>query len=367
MGVTLKEIARILEGSLIGDPELTVASVRPLEEAAPGDICVVWERALTEAIVNSSASAFVTAPGVRVEGRNLIQVAEPREALITLLELLHPMPRPPAMIEAGAHVAADVRAADGVYVAAGARIDHGAVLGARAQIHANAFVGADVVIGEDCIIHPNATVLRGTRIGCRVVIHSGAVIGSDGFGYVRTADGRQRKIPHVGIVEIEDDVEIGAGTTVDRAIFGRTLIRRGTKIDNLVQIAHNTDIGADCCIVAQAGIAGSSRIGDAAVISAQAGISDHVTVGPRVRVGAQSGVADDVATGDWMGSPALPAARARRIQAIIKRLPEFYDEFRSLRRLWDRQVKQLSHAPTAGDEDHHAAHTTTSENGSSGS
>ena len=364
MGLTLKEIVRILDGSLVGDPELTVSNVKPPEDAAPGDICVVWEQAANEAIAASSASAFVTASAVEVEGRNLIRVTEPREALITLLELLHPPPRPPAMIEAGALVAAGARCADGVYVAAGARVESGAVLGARVQVHANAVVGTDVVIGDDSIIHPNATVLRGTRIGCRVVIHSGAVIGSDGFGYVRSAEGRQRKIPHVGIVEIEDDVEIGAGTTVDRAILGRTLIRRGTKIDNLVQIAHNTEIGADCCIVAQAGIAGSSRIGDAAVISAQAGVSDHVTVGPRVRVGARSGVADNIAAGDWLGSPALPAARARRIQAIMKRLPEIYDELRSLRRLCSRRPQESSGVPGVGDADHGSLRSTTSEDGS---
>jgi UDP-3-O-[3-hydroxymyristoyl] glucosamine N-acyltransferase len=351
MRLTLQEIARVLDGSLSGDPEIRVASVRPLEQAGPGDICVVWEQTAIDAIVSSSAAAFVTAPGVQVEGCNLIRVGQPREALVTLLELLHPAPRPPAMFEAGAHVAADARCGVGVYVAAGARIESGAQLGARVQVHANAVVGADVVIGDDSIIHPNATVLRGTRIGCRVVIHSGAVIGSDGFGYVRTAEGRQRKIPHVGIVEIEDDVEIGAGTTVDRAILGRTLIRRGTKIDNLVQIAHNADIGADCCIVAQAGVAGSSRIGDAAVISAQAGISDHVTVGPRVRIGAGAGVADDLASGDWMGSPAVPAARARRIQAIIKRLPEIYDELRTLRRSLGRRAQQPDPVSGAADDD----------------
>ena len=332
MDVTLKEIARIVDGSIVGDPELTVSGVQSPELASDRDVCVLWGQAAPAAISASSAAAFVIAASAPAEGRNLIRVAEPREALITLLELFHPAPPPPATIEAGATVAADVQRGEGAFIAAGARVAAGAVLGARVQIHANAVVGADVVIGDDSIIHPNATVLRGTRIGSRVVIHSGAVIGSDGFGYVRTADGRQRKIPHVGIVDIEDDVEIGAGTTVDRAIFGRTLIRRGTKIDNLVQVAHNVEIGADCCIVGQAGIAGSSRIGDAAVISAQAGVLDHVTVGPGVRVGAGSGVTDDLASGDWMGSPAVPAARGRRIQAIIQRLPEIYDELRALRR-----------------------------------
>jgi len=267
--------------------------------------------------------------------------------LIDLLELLHPSPQPPAVIEDGAWVADDATCSEGVYVAAGARVESGAMLSPRVQVHANAVVGAGVVVGEESVLHPGVVVYRGTRIGRRVIVHSGAVIGSDGFGYRRTDDGTYRKIPQVGIVEIEDDVEIGAGTTIDRAALGRTVIGRGTKIDNLVQIAHNTSIGEDCCIVAQAGVAGSSRIGDSTVICAQAGVSDHVSVGPGARIGAQAGVLGDVDSGDWMGSPVLPAARARRVAAIIKKLPEIYDELRSLRRRCEALEKRAEHLPPA--------------------
>ena len=332
MKVSLGEIARILDGSLDGDPEFEVERVATVGEAQSGEICVVWEPEAAEATAFSSASAFVTGKDVRVKHENQIQVAEPREALIDLLELLHPLPEAPEGIEEGARVAADVNCADGVFISSGATVASGAVLGPRVQIHTGASIGPHVVVGEDSVIYPNVTVYGGARIGKRVVIHGGAVVGSDGFGYRQAEDGRQRKIPQVGTVEIEDDVEIGAGTTIDRATLGKTVIRRGTKIDNLVQIAHNCEIGEDCCIIGQAGVAGSSRVGRSTIIGAQAGISDHVTVGDRVQIGAQSGVADDLPGGDWIGSPAMAAERAPRVFAVLKRLPEIHEELRTLRR-----------------------------------
>lgn len=340
MGLTLGEIAKAIGGSLVGDPDHRVSRVREVPEAGPGEICVIWDSASSDAVEFSSASAFVAAPDMQVVGSNVIRVNDPQQAMIDLLELLHPSPVPPAVIEDGARVADDAICLEGVYVAAGARVESGAMLSPRVQVHANAVVGAGVVVGEGSVLHPGVVIYGGTRIGRRVVVHSGAVIGSDGFGYRRTEDGQYRKIPQVGIVEIEDDVEIGAGTTIDRAALGKTVIGRGTKIDNLVQIAHNTSIGEDCCIVGQAGVAGSSRIGDSTVIGAQAGVSDHVSVGPGVRIGAQAGVLDDLDSGDWIGSPAMPATRARRVVAIMARLPEIYDELRSLRRRCEALEKQ---------------------------
>jgi UDP-3-O-[3-hydroxymyristoyl] glucosamine N-acyltransferase len=332
MKVPLGEIARALEGSLVGDPEHEVSRVATVGEAQSGEICVVWDPESAKAVASSSASAFVTAMDLQVERGNQIKVADPRQALIALLEMLHTTPSAPEGIEEGARVAADVQCADSVYVSSGATVASGVVLGSRVQIHVGVSIGPNTVVEEDTVIHPNVSIYHGVRIGKRVIIHSGAVIGSDGFGYHKTGDGRRRKIPQIGSVEIEDDVEIGAGTTIDRATLGRTVIRRGTKIDNLVQIAHNCEIGEDCCIIGQAGIAGSSRVGRSTVIGAQSGISDHVTLGDGVRIGAQSGVADDLPGGDWIGSPAMAAARAPRVFAILDRLPEVYEEIRSLRR-----------------------------------
>ena len=349
MSVSLGEIARILKGSLEGDPEQEVSRVATVEEAKSGEICVVWEPVSANFIASSSASAFVTAVDLQVEQGNQIKVTDPQEALIDLLEMLHRAPSPPEGIEEGAQVAADVKCADGVYVSSGAKVESGVVLGSRAQIHAGASIGSGVSVGKDSIIHSNVSIYSGTRIGNRVVIHSGAVIGSDGYGYRRMVDGRRRKIPQVGTVEIEDDVEIGAGTTIDRATLGKTVIRRGTKIDNLVQIAHNSEIGEDCCIVAQAGVAGSVRVGDSAEIGAQAGISDHVSVGDGVQVGAQSGVADDLASGGWIGSPAMAAARAPRVFAILNRLPEIYEEIRSLRRRCEDLEREIVELRSTGE------------------
>ncbi len=332
MGFTLEEIAEVLGGELTGDPGANVDCVCPAEAQVANGICVIWDKTIAAGVTDGRAGAYVILPGIELPGENAIRVSDPRSALVDLLELLHPRSRPQGGIEKGAVVSAEARCAEGVYVAAGAYIEAGAVLSSGVEVHANAYIGHGVLIDRDSIIHPNATLCSGTRIGQRVIIHSGAVIGSDGYGYLPTREGERRKIPQVGIVVIEDDVEVGAGTTIDRATLGRTVIRSGTKIDNQVQIAHNCDIGHNCCLVAQVGIAGTSKIGDRTVVGGQAGILDHVTVGSDVRVAAQAGVLEDAIDGDWMGSPAMPGPRYRRVAALWARLPEINEEVRTLRR-----------------------------------
>ncbi len=332
MGFTLDKIAAALGGELTGSPDTTIDCVCPAEAQVPNGICVIWDSGVAADLDDLQAAAFVIRSGVELPGANTIRVSDPHSALVDLLELLHPQSRPPGHIEDGAVVSTDARCAEGVYVASSARIEAGAVLSTGVEIHAGCYVGHDVFIGRDSIVYANATLCRGTRIGRRVIVHSGAVIGSDGYGYLTTADGRRRKIPQVGIVEIEDDVEVGAGSTIDRATIGRTVVRSGTKIDNQVQIAHNCDIGHDCCIVSQVGIAGTTRIGDRTVIGGQAGILDHITVGSDVRIAGQSGVVENAASGDWLGSPALPGPRYRRAAALWARLPEIKEELRTLRK-----------------------------------
>ncbi|MCD4751207.1 MAG: UDP-3-O-(3-hydroxymyristoyl)glucosamine N-acyltransferase [Thermoanaerobaculales bacterium] len=342
MSFTLSQINDRLGGTLKGDGQARVQSVRSLDEAGPGDICVVWQADALHAASRCDATCIVTLENAGFEHENVIEVADPRLALAEILILIHSIKRAEFGVEPGAHIAADV-VCNEVYVAAGARIATGVQLGRRVEVHANAVIGAGVKVGEGSIIHANATLCPGVQVGRRVVIHSNAVIGSDGFGY-QSSDGSHRKIPQVGTVVIEDDVEIGAGTTIDRATLSRTIIRRGTKIDNLVQIAHNCDIGEDCVIVAQAGIAGSTTVGAGSIIGAQAGVADHVVVGRRVRVGAKSGVADNIPEGDWIGSPALPAVRARRALNLIGRLPEIYEELRSLRKTCSALEEKLDQA-----------------------
>jgi len=331
MTFTLSQISQKLGGTLKGDGQIRIKAVRSPEEAGPGDICVVWRTgALPDVSSGKDATCIVTSENSGLDYLNVIEVADPRKALAEILIMIHSTRRTEFGIEPGASVADDVRC-DEVFVAGGARIAAGVELGRRVEIYANAVIGEGVRVGDDSIIHSNVTLCPGVEIGRRVVIYSNAVIGSDGFGYL-SSDGTHRKIPQVGTVVIEDDVEIGAGTTIDRATLGNTIVRRGTKIDNLVQIAHNCDIGEDCIIVAQAGIAGSTKVGPGSIIGAQAGIADHVVVGAKVRIGAKSGVADDIREGDWFGAPALPAVRARRAFNLIGRLPQIYTELRSLRK-----------------------------------
>jgi UDP-3-O-[3-hydroxymyristoyl] glucosamine N-acyltransferase len=303
MVMTLQQIAAAIGGRLVGDGTVRVECVCPVEAPVEGGICVVWDQRGVRAVVGSAAAAVVAPEGIEVPGVSLVSVPEPRAALVELLELLHPRRRPAAGIQPGARVSPEARCSSDVFVACGAQVEAGAELGPRVEIHANAYVGEGVVVGEGSIVYPHVTLYPGTRIGARVILHAGAVIGSDGFGYQRDADGRYRKIPQVGVVEIEDDVEVGAGTTIDRAMVGRTVVRRGTKIDNLVQIGHNCDIGVDCCIVAQVGVAGTVKIGDRSELGGQAGIVDHVRLGAGVRVAAGAGVTEDLPEGDWMGGP----------------------------------------------------------------
>jgi UDP-3-O-[3-hydroxymyristoyl] glucosamine N-acyltransferase len=234
-------------------------------------------------------------------------------------------------------------------VAEGARIDRtasvgplavveaGAVVGPRSRVGALSFVGAGAVLGEDVRLYPRVVVREGVRIGDRVIVHSGAVLGADGFGYA--FDGRaHRKIPQVGGLRIEDDVEIGANTTIDRATLGDTVVRRGTKIDNLVQIGHNCDVGEDVILVSQVGIAGSSRVGNRAMLAGQVGVADHVTIGAGAILTAKSGVPNDVPAGEvWGGLPSRPVADTRRIWASETKLPELIKRVRAL----EKRVREL--------------------------
>jgi UDP-3-O-[3-hydroxymyristoyl] glucosamine N-acyltransferase len=330
-GVPLGELAEHLGGELVGDPRVVVSAVRSPEHAGPGDVAVLLS-ADSRMVAASRAAAFVVNGVVGLEGRPHVRVGDPRRALAELIDLLHPLPPLRPGVHPHATVAASASIDPTSWVGPGARVGERVRLAARVEIHANAVLGDDCEIGEDSVIHPNVTLYPGTRVGARVDIQSGTVIGAAGFGLLRRPEGGQREIPQIGVVVIEDDVSIGANCAIDRATLHTTRIGRGTKIDNLVQIGHNSMVGEDCCIVAQAGIAGSVNIGDRCVLLAQAGVKDHVTLADDVYLGAQAGAAGNLSSGEWLGTPALPVALARRVLVGLSRLPDLLREVRALRR-----------------------------------
>ena len=339
---TLGQLAAALGASLEGDAARVVRGVAPLESACPDDVSFLTDARYRATAQASRAGAFVAGAGISGLPAPVLRVAAPQQAMIDLLLLFHPAPPVVPGIHPAATVAADAHVDPTACVGALTVIDAGARVGAGARIGALCYIGPDVEIGEASLLGPHVTVLA-ARIGRRVTVHPGAVIGADGFGFAY--DGaRHRKIPQTGGVVIEDDVEIGANTTIDRATFGDTIIRQGTKIDNLVQIGHNVEVGEHSILVAQAGVSGSSRLGRGVVLAGQVGVADHVRVGDGALIGAQAGVPSDLAAGGrYLGTPARPILEAKRIFVAETRLPELLQRVRAL----ERAVEALGGGPRA--------------------
>jgi UDP-3-O-[3-hydroxymyristoyl] glucosamine N-acyltransferase len=334
---TLGRLADALGASLVGDAARVVTGVAPLESAGPEHVSFLIDRKYIRQAEDSRAGAFLVGRGVSGLPGALLQVEHPQQALIVLLELFHPEAPAPAGVHPEACVAEGARIDPAAAVGPLAVVETGAVIGPRSRVGALSFVGARAVLGEDVRLYPRVVVREDVRIGNRVIVHSGAVLGADGFGYA--FDGRaHRKIPQVGGLRIEDDVEIGANTAIDRATLGETVVRRGAKIDNLVQIGHNCDVGEDVILVSQVGVAGSSRIGNRAMLAGQVGVADHVTIGAGAILTAKSGVPSDVPAGEvWGGLPSRPVAETRRIWASENQLPELIKRVRAL----EKRVREL--------------------------
>ncbi len=340
----LGELARLVGGELAGDPGTSIRGLAPLDRAEPGDLSFVTGPRHRAAAIQSRASAFLAPPDLPLPGRAVIRVAEPLVAVARLLRVFHPEPSPPAGIHPTAVVAESARVARDAAVMAYVVVGPESVVASGAVLHPHVVLGPRCRVGEGSVLHAHVVLREDVDVGQRVTIHAGAVLGADGFGYV--FDGtRHQKIPQVGRVVIEDDVEIGANVAIDRATLGDTVIGHGTKIDNLVQIGHNTLVGADSIIVAQTGISGSCRIGSRVVLAGQVGVADHVTVGDDARVGAQSGLHRDVPPGTQvLGTPALPAGEARRTMAALPRLPELVRTVRAI----ERRLAELERRTGAG-------------------
>lgn len=317
----LKELAEWVGGTVIGDGEVEISGVASLEEGRPGEITFMANPKYVSKLNASNASAVIVSPEVTQATKPLLCVANPYLAFAKIVVLFSYKPYQPkgiapnAWISPTAQLGKDLTIFPFVYIGDRCRI------GDRVTLYPGVFVGEDSSVGEESVIYPNVSLYSGTLIGKRVILHSGVVVGSDGFGYVK--DGSKNvKIPQVGSVEIEDDVEIGSNTTIDRGALGKTIIRKGVKIDNLVQVAHNVVIGEDSIIVAQVGISGSTKIGRNVTLAGQVGLVDHIEIGDNVMVGAQSGVAHDLPPNQaFSGYPAVPHREWLRAATLFSKLP----------------------------------------------
>ena len=334
MNVTVRQLAEWVRGEVLGDGELPIINARPLADAQPGDITFIDGDKHLGAWHASKASAAVAPVTVPVNGRPLIRVADPLTAFVRIFQELRG--RPPAgggSIDPTAHVHPSAKVGVGVTLGPFAVVGDGCEVGANATLHAGVTLGRGCRVGADTVLYPRVVVYDDCVIGDRVTIHANAVVGGDGFGY-RFHGGRHVKVPQLGWVEIEDDVEIGAGATIDRGTFGPTRVGTGTKIDNLVMVAHNCQIGRHNIIAAQTGLAGSASTGEYVVIAGQVGIQGHAHIGDRTVVAARTGVIGSVPPDSRMlGFPARPETAQKRIWVTEEHLPEMRKD---LKRIKDR-------------------------------
>lgn len=323
MSFSVADIAKHLQGEVVGDAQTRLNSFAPADQARAGDLTFAETDEFFARAEQSAASAIIVGGAqTSTTGKAVIRVANARVAFAKALALFFPEP----VLAAGMHPSAVV--ARSAQIDTGAYIGPNCVIGERVQIaggvilHAGNYIADDCKLGAACVLFPNATLYPRTELGQRVRIHAGAVIGSDGFGYVLD-QGTHRKVPQIGNVIVGDDVEIGANVTIDRGALGPTVIGKGTKIDNLVQIAHNVRIGDHCIVIAQVGIAGSSKLGNYVILAGQAGVAGHLQLGNKVTVAAQSGVMHNIPDGQTvLGSPALPDKQTKRQLLALQKLPE---------------------------------------------
>lgn len=349
---TLSELAALVGGRVLGDGGIQIRKVAAIDEAGAGDITFLVDPRYRTYLSSCKASAIIVGKDLETgpePDKNFLQVDQPYLAFAKILQVFSPQPQFEGEISPNATIHPTAIVKEGATVFPYVYVGAGATIGRDSVLFPGVFVGQGAEIGDDCVLHPQVTVRDGCRIGNRVILHAGVVVGSDGFGYAAEG-GARAKIPQVGTVEVHDDVEIGANTTVDRATLGRTVIGRGVKIDNLVQIAHNVVVGDDSVIVAQAGIAGSTRIGRGVILAGQVGVVNHIEIGDGARIGPQSGVAQSVPPGVTLSSGlnAAPHNKWLKVMALLPRLPQLWTEVRRL----ERKVGALSRATSKKGKTH---------------
>jgi UDP-3-O-[3-hydroxymyristoyl] glucosamine N-acyltransferase len=339
---TLKDLATFIGGQCVGNEKRRIAGVRPFETADHRHITFAVSPQYLKRLEKTSAGAVIVPDGFTGSPKDLLWSENPYAAFAKIFQLYQKNKRPVEGIHASAVIGEGSRIGDGAAIGPMTAIGNGVSIGPRVAIFGNVHIGDGVVLGDDVRIYPNVTILDGCVIGSRVIIHAGSVIGSDGFGFA--PDGEvYHKIPHVGIVRIEDDVEIGAANTIDRGTFGETRIGSGVKTDNLVHIAHNVHIGDNTLLVAQVGISGSTTIGRHSVLAGQVGVVGHIHIGDNVMIGAQSGVGKSVPDGSVIsGSPAMSHKRFLQVQTILPRLPDLRRRLAELERRLDAHERSSS-------------------------
>ncbi len=333
MKKSLKEIAALVGGEVVGDGDTQISNVNGIREAQEGDITFLANSLYKPLINTTKASAIITSKEIYSAHKPIIRTDNPSLALTKVISLFSAKPESsvPLGVDKSAVIGKDVTLGKDVAISAFVVIEDGCAIGDNSVIYPHVYIGNNTKIASNAKIYPNVTIRENAIIGQNVIIHANSVIGSDGFGYVQVA-GAHQKIPQTGVVVVEDDVEIGSNVSIDRARFGKTSIGKGTKIDNLVQIAHNVQIGPNSIIVSQAGISGSSRLGKNVTIAGQAGLVGHIELGDNVIVAAQSGVTKSVPKNTiLLGSPAGPISDQKRIFAALRQLPELLKAVKAIK------------------------------------
>lgn len=337
MIITAAQIAEQLRGEVLGDGSVPLTGIAPSDCAQPGDLTFADKEAYFKAAEQSQATAILVSKEFSTSHKVLIRVGNPRIAIARLLPLFFPADKPTPGVHPTAIVADSAQVDPTAQIGPHSVISDRVRIGARCLLMGGNHIGRDSQIGDDCCLFPNVTVYPKTQIGNRVSIHAGTTIGSDGYGYVFD-EGRHRKVLQVGRVVIHDDVEIGANSAIDRGALGDTVIGQGTKIDNLVHVAHNVTMGRHCLIMGQVGFAGSTQLGDYCVIASQSGIAGHLKLGKQATVGAKSGVMRDIPDGGTvLGVPAAPDKEAKRQMIAVSQLPELIRRTREL----EKQLAEL--------------------------
>lgn len=345
MEFSAKQIAEYIQGVIIGDEEATVHTFAKIEEGIPGALSFLSNPQYTHYIYDTKSSIVLVNKDFQPERdiqATLIKVDNAYESLAKLMTLYEMSKPKKSGINPLASVAASAKIGKNVYIGAFACIEEGAEIGDNAYIHPHVTVGCNAKVGENTILYPQVTIYHDCRVGNQCIIHAGAVIGADGFGFAPSAEGYE-KIPQIGIAIIEDNVEIGANTCIDRSTMGATIVHKGVKLDNLIQVAHNVEVGSHTVMASQVGIAGSTKIGEWCMFGGQVGVAGHIQIGDHVNVGAQSGIPGNTKSGSsLMGYPAIEPKQFARSSAVFKKLPDMYSELGRLQREIEELKKQLN-------------------------